>query len=187
MPVFEFEPLKVETQKYFKWKIRLMLLAVIPFLYVGFVTGMNLLGERSYFILFLNEFYVLFAFILLIILLCAAWLHFYKRSTVKIRKTFQGEFHVVIDNGNGNEIQNTGKWTMNAQYVKLHYKMGTYQKQLYLTLYCNGKAFAVFFHHASTVYEVPDGFIEINQPALPDVPKFITPGVDRIFAFLKSA
>lgn len=182
----EFKPLKLETFANFRRKLILMLVALLPMIYVGFTTLLNLIGERGGFVRGLNKVYAPILFILLVVLIYAAYLHFFRRSTLSIRKTFAGEFQVFIEDPSGNETQDSGIWTMNPRFIKVPDKFGTSKKQLYLTISCNGKDFASFFYYSSAVYQVPEGFHEVEKVYLSSAPRYMTPGVDRIFLYLKS-
>jgi hypothetical protein len=182
----EFTPLKLETFANFRRRLILMLVALLPMIYVGFTTILNLIGEKGSFVRGLNKFYGPILFILMAVLVCAAYLHFFRRSSLIIRKTFDGEFQIVIEDPSGNETQESGVWETNARYVKIPDKFGTFKKQLFLTLRCNGKDFASFFYYSSATYQVPEGFHEVQDAYLSSAPRFMTPGIDQIFLFLKS-
>jgi len=182
----EFKPLKLETFANFRRKLILMLIAILPMIYVGFTTILNLMGEKGSFVQALNKLYAPILFILLVVLIYAAYLHFFRRSDLNIRKTFAGEYQVIIEDPSGNEIQDSGSWTLNPRYVKVPDKFGTSKKQLYLTISCNGKDFASFFYYSSAVYQVPEEFHEVEKVYLSSAPRFMTPGIESIFLFLRS-
>lgn len=182
----EFKPLKLESFANFRRRLILMLVALLPMIYVGFTTILNLVGEKGNFVRALNKFYGPILFILLAVLIYAAYLHFFRRSTLIIHKTFQGEFQVIIEDPSGNEDQSSGVWETDARYVKIPDKFGTFKKQLFLTISCNGKDFASFFYYSSATYQVPEGFEEVEKVYLPNAPRFMTPGIESIFLFLRS-
>ncbi len=182
----EFKPLKLETFANFRRKLILMLIALLPMIYVGFTTILNLMGEKGSFVRALNKVYAPILFILLVVLIYAAYLHFFRRSILKIHKTFAGEFQMIIEDPSGNETQETGIWSLDARYVKIPDKFGTFKKQLFLTISCNGNDFASFFYYSSAAYQVPEGFHEVQKAYLSNAPRYMTPGVDRIFLFLRS-
>lgn len=182
----EFKPLKLESFANFRRKLILMLVAILPMLYVGFTTILNLTSEKGSFVQALNKLYAPILFILLVVLIYAAYLHFFRRSILSIRKTFQGEFQVIVEDPSGNETQDSGVWTMDASYVKIPDRFGTFKKQLFLTISCDGKDFASFFYYSSATYQVPEGFQEVQQVYLSSAPRFMTPGIESIFLFLRS-
>jgi hypothetical protein len=183
----EFKPLKLETFANFRRKLILMLVALLPMIYVGFTTILNLTSERGNFVRTLNKVYAPVLFILLVVLIYAAYLHFFKRSLLRIQKTFNGEFQVVIEDPSGQENQSSGIWEMNARYVKIPDRFGTFRKQLFLTISCDGEDFASFFYYSSATYQVPEGFHEVQQAYLSSAPKYMTPGIESIFLFLRSS
>jgi hypothetical protein len=182
----EFKPLKLETFANFRRKLILMLVALLPMIYVGFTTILNLTSEKGSFVRALNKFYAPILFILLVVLIYAAYLHFFRRSTINIRNTYAGEFQVIIEDPSGNETQDSGIWSLDARYVKIPDKFGTFKKQLFLTISCNGKDFASFFYYSSATYQVPEGFHEVQQAYLSNAPRYMTPGIESIFLFLRS-
>ena len=109
-----------------------------------------------------------------------------KKTDLIIRKTFADEFQVIIEDPSGIETQDSGVWSLDGRYVKIPDKFGTFKKQLFLTISCDGKDFASFFYYSSAAYQVPEGFHEVREAYLSNAPRYMTPGVESIFLFLRS-
>lgn len=183
----DFKPVKLETSAYFRRRFILMMLTAIPGIYVVFTTILILNDEHSSFARILIRYYTAGVLILLALVGYAIYLHLYKRSALQIRASFPGQYHISITGVDNQILEAHGKWTVLAQHQKIYFKLGTYQKDLWLTLFCDDKAFATFFYRTPAAASAPEEFSETDSPVRPGVPVFVTPKTELIYRYLKSA
>jgi hypothetical protein len=175
--------IKAEPAILFKRKMQLMLIGMLPFIYVVFAGILKLMGEKGELLRTLWKYFPVPFIISLLVIAAAISLHWFYRSTVKFNKTPKGELEVTITNSKGIETNHaTGEWSTTAFYKKEYFKYGTYQKDLFLTIYCNGEPFCLFRYKTSAAASAPEGFTEsINAGWLNwNVPVFFTSETARI-------
>jgi hypothetical protein len=175
--------IKVEPAILFKRKLQLMLIGMLPFIYVFLACILKFMGEKGAFPRMIWRYFPIPFVISMLVIGAAISLHWFYRSTVSFAKTPKGELEVTITNSKGIETNRAaGEWSTTAFYKREYFKYGTYQKDLFLTIYCNGEPFCLFRYKTSAAASAPEGFTEsINAGWLNwNVPVFFTPETTRI-------